>query len=62
MRVGDETREHQPQDHAALDEQPAIADGFALFQRHDVCDPFGIDGERAGTGSGSKATKTSMSR
>ena len=42
-----------------LDEQPRIADGLALVQRHDVGDPLGVDVRTSrGTARGSSATKT----
>jgi hypothetical protein len=44
-RMGDERAEHQRQHHAALDQQPPVADGFALLQRHHVGDPLGVDVE-----------------
>ena len=39
--------EHHDHDRAAPDEQPMIADGFTLLQRHHVSDSFGYDGGKA---------------
>ncbi|CKT83827.1 Uncharacterised protein [Mycobacterium tuberculosis] len=45
--MSDEGRKHQHQDDTALDEQPAIVDGFALVERQHVGNSVGLGSDGA---------------